>query len=144
MQRWGGGRNKRFPEKRICRKPFLREDSRSGLPGITPLICFPECPRGSLLHLWGRLFSQGTETSFVVPTSYSPELSEIRPKEERGAYHHLSLERAGGGACCQAHLLQMFAAGLKVTPSHGPRSPPMDFSVFLDMRRSKNWAHKIS
>ena len=50
----------------------------------------------------------------------------------------------GGGMRSQAHIFQKFATGLvKVTTSHRQQSPLTDFSVFLDMRRYKNWAHKI-
>ena len=44
-----------------------------GRSGITPLICFPESPQGSLAHHWEWLFSQVTMTSFVLPTNYKPK-----------------------------------------------------------------------
>ena len=50
----------------------------------------------------------------------------------------------GGGAYSHAHILQKFAAGLvKVATNHRHYSSSTDVSVFLDMRRYKNWAHKI-
>ena len=57
-------------------------------------------------------------------------------------YQDLSRKGEGGGACSQKHILQKSAAGPgKVTTSHRPQLK--DFRVFLDMRRCKNWAHKI-
>ena len=49
-----------------------------------------------------------------------------------------------GEAPASMHFLQKFAAGLmKVATSHTHQSSLKDFSVYLDMRRCKNWAHKI-
>ena len=51
----------------------------------------------------------------------------------------------GGGACSHAYILLKFAGGfVKVTTSHGHQSSLKDFSVFLDMKRCKNRAHKSS
>lgn len=63
------------------------------------------------------------------------------PKEERVEYQDISHKDEGGGTCNHAAILQKFAAGLvKVTASHRHQS---SLKVFLDMRRCKNWAHKI-
>ena len=72
---------------------------RSGLIGITPLICFPEFPQGSLAHPWAWLFSQVTRTSFVLPTNYSPGDSisdsyEILSQRGKGVYQDISHENA--------------------------------------------------
>ena len=63
-------------------------------------------------------------TSFVLPTNYSPEGSildsfEIVPQRGERDYQDISVNGEGGGACCRAHILQKFSAGLvKVTTSH--------------------------
>ena len=62
----------------------------------------------------------------------------------KGEYQDISHKGEGGGAGCHAHILQKFSAGLvKVTTSHRHQSSLTDFSVFLNMRRCRNWAHKI-
>ena len=71
--------------------------------------------------------------------------SEILPQQGKGEYQDISHIGKEGGACSLAHILQKFSAGLvKVTASHRHQSSLTNFSVFLGMRRCKNWAHKIS
>ena len=66
------------------------------------------------------------------------------PKEEK-EYQDISHKGDRGGTCSHAHISQKFAADLvKVATSHRHRSSMMDFSVFLDVKKCKNWAHKIS
>ena len=70
--------------------------------------------------------------------------TEILPQGGQGEYPDISHKGEGGGSCSHAHILQTFAAGLvKATTSHRHQSSFKDFSVFLDMGRCKNWAHKI-
>ena len=42
----------RFIEEDLQKTSFYGKTERSGLSGITPLICFPEFPQGSLGHPW--------------------------------------------------------------------------------------------
>ena len=88
-------------------------------------------------------------TSFILPTNCCSggsisDSSEILPQRGKGEYQDISHKGEGGGAGCHAHILQKFSAGLvKVTTSHRHQSSLTDFSVFLNMRRCRNWAHKI-
>ena len=80
---------------RLTGDHFYGKTERSGLTGITPLMCFPEFPQGSLAHPGEWLFSQVTLTSFVLPTNYSPggiisDSSEIQPQRGEGNYQDVS------------------------------------------------------
>ena len=56
-------------------------------------------------------------------------------KDPQGACQNICDFGEGGGARNQAHI------SWKVAARHVTMK---DFSAFLDMRRGKNWAHKIS
>ena len=70
--------------------------------------------------------------------------SEILSQRGKGEYQDISHKDEGGGTCSCARILQKFASGLmKVRICHKHESSLKDFSVFLDRRRCKSWAHKI-
>ena len=89
-------------------------------------------------------------TPFVLSTNCSPggsisESSKVLPQRGKGEYQDISQKGEVGGACSYAPILQKFAAGLmKGTTGHKHQSLLKDFSVFLHMRRCKNWAHMFS
>ena len=145
-------------QKKIYRNPVLGEDAKAWLPGLPALIRTSaggqssqhprrsSLPQGSLARPWEWLFSRDDPTSFCHLTTAQEAVFRISltdgPKEEGG-----STERQGvaGGWLQPAHILQKFAAG-PGTVTTSPRHPPSlaDFSVLLDTRRCKHWAHKIS
>ena len=71
--------------------------------------------------------------------SLTTDRAEIPPKEEKGEYQDMIKVR---GRCMQhtQYFTEVVADFVKVTTSITMK----DCSVFLDMRRCKNWAHKIS
>ena len=104
----------RFAEKVLQKTSFFGKMQRSGLTGITPLICTSP---GPVFLSWvpsgltGPTLEWLTLTSFVLSTRYSPEgsisaSSEILPPGGKGNYQDVSDKGGGGGACSHARILQ--------------------------------------
>ena len=137
-----------------------QEQKRPGLTEITALICtsairarilsFHSLQDSPTLTLGGdyTLHSQMTVTFHVLSlTTDGAEVFQVAlkyyPKEERG----ISGYDKGEGKVHVAHThFTKFVSGIrKVTSSQsqGADITMKDISIFLDMRRCKNWAHKI-
>ena len=91
-----------------------------------------QCESCELSFIWGKMGTIAQETkSQIVLRNCSREV---------GGWGEVSIiyDFSEGGTCCQAHVLAepcCYLRGTDVTVN--------DFSAFLDMRRSKNWAYEI-
>ena len=135
----GGWKGLGFRDSLLCAAPGLG----------ARLLCFlPACPRGSPAHPWEWLYSRGPLTPLVLPPACSPGgrisgSSEVLAQEE-GGYITKYMVQGEGEALQPCTQFTDFAAGLGTVTTRHRRQPSLTgFSVFLDMRRCKNRAHKI-
>ena len=146
-------------EEDLQKTHFYGRMERSGLPGLTPLrrpwaggppSVFPPCVPSGLtgLPLGVAVLPGGPLTPLVLPPACSPGgrisgSSEVLAQEE-GGYITKYMVQGEGEALQPCTQFTDFAAGLGTVTTRHRRQPSLTgFSVFLDMRRCKNRAHKI-